>query len=524
MTNEPTKPGQDQENPNQESEGNAEAGVATKDQSEAGEEEKERINQAVDIADVGPCKKHIKVTVDRSSIDELFRDKFTELMKETVVPGFRKGKAPRKVIEKLYHKEVGEQIKGQLLMASLEQLAEENDIAPISPPDLNPNKIEIPKTGSLVYEFDVEVRPEFDVPEYKGLKLKRPVRQFTAEDVAREERRLLSPYGQMVPKDGPVERDDFVIVDMTTRWENRVIGSAKELTLRVDDRLAFRDGVAEKFAQQVVGARANDTRVVDVTLGSKVANPLLHGKTVDATLEIKDVKTMRLPELTHEFLHNFGVHSEGEFRDEVHKLLERRLAYTQRQSAREQILQHFVQASQWELPRDLLVRQARRSMNRRAMEMRESGMSDQEIEGQLRLMQQDIVQSTELSLKEHFVLQKIAELEEFDVDEEEINAEIEAMAEESGESPRRVRAQLEKDQALDTLAALIIERKALDLILSQAEYEEVPLDQPQPAVAVSEEQAVEGELRDPVAEAQAKQEEEKKEAEEKEKEKESGGK
>ena len=127
-------------------------------------------------------------------------------------------------------------------------------------------------------------------------------------------------------------------------------------------------------------------------------------------------------------------------------------------------------------------------------------MSEDEIRGRERLLQRDVLQSTELALKEHFVLQKIAEEEKLDVNEDEINDEIERMAAQNDESPRRVRARLEKEDLLETLAAQLIERKALDLILGSAEYEDTRLKQaPEGAVATSEEQAVPGEMKDPTA-------------------------
>jgi trigger factor len=302
-----------------------------------------------------------------------------------------------------------------------------------------------------------------------------------------------------VPKpEGNTQVGDFLTVDMTTRFKDQVIGSAKETTLRVDDTLAFKDGVAEKFGEQVRGANAGDTRIVDITLTDAVANEQLRGQNVQATLEIKDVKKLRLPELTHEFLHEFGVHSPEQLREMVRVLLERRLEYTQRQSAREQVLEQIAGASSWELPQDLLMRQARKTLARRVMEMREAGMSEDEIQGRQRLLQRDVLQSTALALKEHFVLQKIAEVEKIDVGQEDIEAEIERLADQSDESPRRVRAQLEKEDLLDTLAAQLIERKALDLILDNAEYEDTPLDKEQ-AVATVEAQAVPGEMKDPTA-------------------------
>jgi trigger factor len=469
---------------------------------EQGEEEKEeKLNQTVDISDIGPCKKHIRVAVNRGDIDKLLDEKFTELVKDAVVPGFRPGKAPRKVITRRFYREVTDQVRGQLLLASLEQLAEDYDVAPLSAPEIDPETIVIPKEGPFIYEFDVEVRPQFDLPNYKGLKLKRPTHTFSDNDVVREERRILSRYGQLVPKEGgSAEIDDYLTVDMATRVGGKVIGTMKETVLRVDDQVAFKDGVAARFAEQTLGAKAGDKREVDITLSDAVAVPDLRGQAVKATLEIKDIKKLRLPELTHDFLHTLGVHSQEHLREQIRVLLDRRLEYQQRQSAREQVLAQIASASGWELPRDLLMRQARKHLARKVMEMQEAGMSEEEIRGRQRLLQQDVLQNTALALKEHFVLQKIAEVEKIDVSDDEINDEIERLADLEKQSPRRVRARLEKDDLLETLAAQIVERKALDLILNSAEYEDVPLDtKPAGAVTTVEAQAVPGELNDPTA-------------------------
>jgi trigger factor len=457
-----------------------------------------KLRQAVDIKDVGPCKKHVKVSVDRQDIDARFGEKFTELVHDSNVAGFRPGKAPRKIIERRFKREVGDQVKTEVLLASLEQLAEDHDIAPLSAPNIDPSKIEMPDGGPLVYEFEVEVRPQFDLPNYKGLKIKRPVHTFTGEEVANEERRLLAPYGQVVPKpEGSAQVGDVLIADVTTRDGDRVLSTLKEAQFRIDKQLAFKDGIAEKFAEQVKGANAGDKRVVDISLSSSAADPNLRGKKVQAEFDVKDVKTLRLPELTHDFLHTFGVHTPEQLRELMGVLLQRRLEYQQRQSAREQVMQHIAAASSWELPNDLLLRQARKAMARRVMEMRADGIPEDEIAARQRLLQQDILRSTALALKEHFVLQKLAEVEKIEVSDDDMNEEIERIASQGDESPRRVRARLEREDLLDALAAEMIERKALDLILDSAEYEDVPLTaDDRPEVATVEAQAVPGEMQD----------------------------
>lgn len=465
-----------------------------------GEGEPKKLHQQVEIKDVGPCKKHIKVTVERGDIDERLNSKYSELVTDANVPGFRPGKAPRKIIERRFRHDVGDQVKAEVMMASLEQLAEEHDIAPLSPPDLDPANIEIPEKGPLVYEFDVEVRPQFDLPNYKGLKLRRPVRKFNDADVAEEERRLLSRFGQVVPKpEGKAQIGDYVVGDLTVKDGDRTLGEIKETQFRVERQLAFKDGVCQKFAEQVKGANPGDTRTIDIKLSENAADPSLHGKTVKGTLKVNDVKSVRLPELTHELLHEFGVHTPEQLRERIMVLLNRRLEYMQRQAARQQVLEHIAAAATWELPNDLLARQARSALGRRVMEMRAGGMSDEEIQGRMRLLQQDVLRTTALALKEHFVLQKIAEVEKIEVNDEDINDEVQRIAVENNESPRRIRARLEKEELLESLAIELIERKVLDLIFQNAEYEDVPVgEQEEPAqVATVEEQAVPGEMKDP---------------------------
>ncbi len=478
----------------------AESATATAEaETEDGDKKPEKLGQEVEIKDIGPCKKHIKVTVHRDAIEKRLGEKFSELTVDSNVAGFRPGKAPRKIIERRFQKEVGNQVKSEVLLASLEQLAEDHDIAPLSSPNIDPLKIELPAQGPLVYEFEVEVRPQFDLPNYKGLKLRRIVHTFTPDEIEAEERRLLTPYGQVVPKpEGNAQLHDIIIADVTTRDGDRLLSEIKESQFRVNKQLAFKDGIAKKFLEQVQGANSGDTRVVDVGLSTQVADQTLQGKVVQATFVIKDVKTVKMPELTHEFLHTFHVHTPEQLRELVQVVLQRRLDYQQRQSIRQQILEHIAAAATWELPNDLLLRQSRRALQRRVMEMKAEGISEDEISSRMRLLQQDVIKSTELALKEHFVLQKIAEVEKIDVNDDDLEDEIERMAAQNDESPRRVRARLEKEDMLEALAIEMIERKALDLMLETAEYTDVPLghEDEEPAMTTSEQQTVPGEMKD----------------------------
>lgn len=440
----------------------------------------EKLPQTVEIRDVGPCKKHVKVTVERSAVDTRFDEKISELvMSDTShVNGFRPGKAPRKMIEKRYKKEIYGDLKTELLMASLEQLADEQSISPLSPPDLNPNLINVPETGPFVYEFEIEVRPEFDIPPYKGLKIRRPTHTFTDADVTRELNKFLEPYGQVVPKgdDATVELDDIIITDLTISKDGKELNNVKEVRVKVEKTLALADGVATDFAKKLKGAKVGDARTVNITLSQELNNPMLRGQEVQATFKVQDIKHVKTPELTPQLLSAFGVRSPEQFEELMRVRLERKLEYSQRQTARTQILEALAGKTNWQLPQDMLQRQARKTLQRRVMEMRNAGMTDDQINARSRVLHNDAIQSTAAALKEHFVLQKIAELEKLEIEDADIDAEIEEIADRSDESPRKVRARLEKEDLIEALATELLERKALDLVLKEATYEDYEMN------------------------------------------------
>lgn len=478
--------------------------TATKSEVAETNEKARRINQQVQIKDSGPCKKHIQVSIARADLDTRLAEKFAEVSVEAPIRGFRPGKAPKQLVERKYYKEVSDQLKTELLLASLEQLAEDHDLNPISPPDLNPNAVVFPKDGDLVYEFHVEVRPQVEAPEYKGLKLNRPVHTFAKEEIATEAERILRRMGSPVKKatGATVVRGDQVTLSGKVADGERSIGEIKSGKFRVEEKLAFKDGIAHHFAKEVVGAKVGDVRKVTIELSQSLSLPDLRGKSVTAELKIEDIEEIKAPELTPEFLSGFGVSKPEQFHELVEVMLKRRLEHRQRQSARQQFLSTALQKVDWDLPQDLLMKQARTAMARRVMEMRSDGIPEDEIRARQRLLSQDITRSTAEALKEHFVLQKVAELEKIEISDGEIEDEIRRLANQEGESPRRVRARMEREDLVDALAAELLERKVLDFIIQNAEFTDVPLaKEEEAALGTSDAQAVEGSETDPAAES-----------------------
>lgn len=464
---------------------------------------KRKLDLDVQIADVGPCKKHLKVVIARPEIDRQFDESIGTMAREAAVPGFRPGRAPKQLVQKRFRKQVAEQVKSTLLMACLEQIDEDYKLNPITQPQLDVEAIELPDDGPMMFEMDLEVRPDFPLSAYKALVVKRPVKTLSDADVDAQLKLFLERHAQLVPKpEGGAEIGDYITADLRFHRDGVTLNEAKEVQFRLQPELRFQDGSVPKVGDVLVGAKPGETRDAEAHIGSGSTDPELRGQTIQVTFQVHDLKQLRLPEVDSTFLSGLGFDSEDELRGALREILERRLTAQQRQAVRREILDQLIKETPFDLPADLVSRQEKATLRRLILDMRQEGLNETEIRAREAEIRANAHESTLRGLKEFFILAKIAEAEEISVEDEDFELEIEAIAARSDESPRRVRARIEKDGLGDALASQILERKALDRILEYVSYEEVPLveqqavetlDQTASSVVASDEDEAAGE-------------------------------
>jgi trigger factor len=225
---------------------------------------------------------------------------------------------------------------------------------------------------------------------------------------------------------------------------------------------------------------------------------------VHAAFTVLDVKRLSVPELNDEFLARIGVDSEEDLRNKVRERLERQVTYQQRQATRQQVLAKITESADWDLPEDLVRKQVDNALRREVLEMQQAGFSPREIRAKENELRQQSITMTRKNLKEHFVLDRIAEEEKIEVTPQDIDMEITVMALQSGENPRRVRARLQKSGVIENLEAQIRERKAVDIILEHAEFK----DKKQPVLSTPDVEAVDRSICSTIADTEVEDEEE----------------
>ncbi len=431
------------------------------------------LNLDVEIESSGACQKQIKVVIPREDIDGQFERSLGEMSEEAVVPGFRPGKAPKRLVERWFRREVAGQVKANLLYAAIQQIEKDNKLNLISQPDLDFDAISLPESGPMDFEFTVEVEPEFDLPEYKGLTVDRPVFTVTDEMVEAHRKRLLTNKVGFVAKTTGAEVGDRLTADLRFVHEGQTLAESTGVSFRLQPELIFQDGRADGVDERLAGIMPGEARNVDAVIGPRAANPAMRGQPITIEVTVHQIETEALPDLDAELLASFNVDSVEGLNTRIRGELQRQLAYEQDRHVRRNVLDQLLDRTPIELPEDLVSRQEQSTLSRRVNELRDAGFSEDQIRAREIEIRSNAHEETLRSLKEHFLLSQIADAEGIEVSDSDLDEEIALISERTDESVRRVRSRIEKQNLREQLVMQVLERRALDLILDHVTFNDV---------------------------------------------------
>lgn len=433
-------------------------------------EEQQRLNLTVEVKSIGPCRKHVSVTVPEADI-ALIRDaSLDDFAGGAEVPGFRIGKVPRSLLKKRFKNELADQVKQKVLLQSLEQMSEENDIDPINQPNIDVDSLDIPESGDCSYEFDVEVRPEFEVPDYTKFTINRPVGELSDAELTAFKDQFLESYSEQKKVDRAAAVGDSVLVDVLFTHKGKEIRENEGVSLRLRPTLRFQDAVLEGFDQLMLGVTVGDTKTATVSVSVQASVVEMRGEEVEITLTVKEVREHARPELDKEFLEQFNCESEEDLDGQIKSALERQIEFQQRQSTRDQVLEKITESADWDLPESLVKQQTENALRREMLEMSQAGFTREQIAARENEIRQNAIENTRKALKEHFVLDRIASKEEIECEPQDIDTELLMMSFQTGEPLRRLRARMVKSGMIENMEAQLRERKAVDFILEHATF------------------------------------------------------
>lgn len=439
----------------------------------------------VSVSDSGPALKRIDITIPAALVNETLESALADLSAQAVLPGFRKGHAPRGLLEKRFGAALTQEARQKLVATAYQQAIESNKLRPLGNPDLaaGTTESELVKGRDFTLSLEVEVMPEFELPTWEGLPLRRPVLEITPKHVEEESQRLSYRLGKPAQIEGPFQALDR----MVGKAEVRVAGNDK-IFFETPNALAvvpaeddagkgpFLGLLVDGLDAILVGKKVGDTVTVNMPGPESHEIEEIRGKPLSVAYTIAAAERIA-PASRDEIASQIGLESTELLDENLKGVLERRRDDEQRSALREQVFEQLGAKVDFALPTRLSEGQILRDLERQKNEMLYRGVDPQQVEARLAEIRSSSEQDTRRRLKLFFVLAKLAETLGVEASEGEVNGRIAAIARSRGMRPDALRSELEKSNRLGEIALQIREHKAADRVIAKATISEVPADE-----------------------------------------------
>lgn len=408
--------------------------------------------------DVEVAAERVKNELDRA---------YTEIARSARVPGFRPGKAPRRVLSHYFGARIRADVVQKLVDETFPRAVTEHQVQPVTQPAIEAQKIV--ENGPFTYKARVEILPAIENVEYVGLTAKRPKVEVTDEQVNEEIENLRRAHATLqAPEPArPAQAGDVLTVDLTVEVGGQEVGDASATDLALE---LGAGQVLPEIDQALQGKSVGETVRVDVSLPAQHPHPKLRGKTATFSLTIKEIKARVLPTADDEFAKDVGdFESLQALRDDLRQKLEKRAKEAAENQLAEQLVAELVKRNPIPVPPSLVQQQMRITEQEILARARAYGQPASALGPEL---VQQIEQDSEVKVRAGLLMAEIAKKEGIQIGQPEIEEGLKELAEQTGKNIAKLRAEYRDQKKREMLIGMILESKVLDIIQAKAQIEE----------------------------------------------------
>lgn len=425
-----------------------------------------------ELIDTSPTRKELKIEIEPDAVRSAYDRVSDRYAQHASVPGFRPGRAPRSVVRTRFKDKIRGEVLQELVPQAIQDAIASHKLDVIGEPDIHLDNTEaLGKLGDdpISLHVHVEVLPEVTLGEYKGLEAARRVRPVTDEDVERVIEGLREASASLQPvEDRGAEPGDTV----TVNFEGKFIESpdAEDINVEDVDVVLGGEGVQQEFTDNLLGVSPDEVKSFTVNYPKDFTSKGLAGKKVDYAATVTAVRRKELPEVDDEWARSLGEDFESltDLRGKVREDLLKRAGVESENRIRGDVMKKLVDSHPFEVPQTLSEHQANNRLEAAVRDMMGRGIDPRGQDINWDGVRDSLKAQAEFDVRGSMLLEKIAEKEEIEVGDEEIEAEIDAIAASSRQAPEQVRAALTKQGGTTSIADRLRNRKALDLIVGNA--------------------------------------------------------
>ena len=431
----------------------------------------------ITVENLAPCRKLLRVELDAKSVDETFDAITKDYQKQASLPGFRPGKAPRDLVIKKYEADIQNDARRRLIGESYRKALEEKKISVVSQPDIE--EIQFGRGQPLQFAATIETAPEFQLPEYKGLSVKREIKSVSDDDVERALGLLAQQHTKFETAMRPLQLGDVAVVNYTGTCDGRPITETAPTAKGLTEQKNFWVDVAPSafiagFAEQLIGAKAGDQRTVNVDFPADFVTKELAGKKGVFAVEVVEVKEKIAPPIDDVLAKNYGAENLEKLHAGVRVDLENELKHSQAKSMRGQLIGALLAQSNFDLPESAVAHETKNVVYNIVQENTKRGVGRELIEKQKDEIYNAAATSAKERVKLAFLVQRIGEQEGIQVSQQEVLQRVQSLAAAYQIPPDKFIKDLQKRSGINELYDQIAHEKVLAFLENNAKITDVP--------------------------------------------------
>lgn len=420
----------------------------------------------VSVEDVSTLTKRMSIILPQDYVAKALEAAYDKLKSEVNLKGFRKGKVPRQVLQKNYGAKVEYDVADKMIQDTYFDALEKVNLDAVAHPEIRDYKYET--DGSFAYQAEVDVRPQFELGEYKGLEIEQPEISVTDAEIDQEIEALRTQTAPLKGVDGRgIAPGDIAIIDFQGFHNGEAMKQVRGENYSVDVG-SGRNG--KEFEAKLLGMAKGENASQEVEFPAGFSNPLLAGKKVEFRLTVKDVQERVLPELDDDFAKEVGEEfsSLAELKKHIRAEKEKRKADAQRGDLNDRLMSKLLENHPFEVPPrlvayeiDALVKELEGNLDRQGMTLESAGLNREKLAEQYQ-------EAAAKRVRGDFLLKKIAEKEGVKLENEDIEKGFQRIADQYNMPMEEVKKYFQSRNELLPFMSELLSEKILAFLMENA--------------------------------------------------------
>jgi len=424
----------------------------------------------VDIEEVGPCTKQLKIEIPSEVYLQEEDNAYRKLGKKVNIPGFRKGKIPKNYLKKLYHGSIKGDVLNKIIPESYYKAVEEKDLKPVGSPKLENIKHE--ENLPITFTATIEIIPPFEIKNYEGLEFTKRITKISDEDINREMDYIKDRYATFEEvTDRPAEEGDLVVVDFKGFVDGSPIQNeeTKNYPLIIGSK-----NLMENFEKGFIGMNKNEKKEILVTFPIDYENKDLATKKVLFKVKVNEIKIKKLLEITDQFIKDEMGKDKTleEFKEEIRQQQEKMEESIANSTLYMEVINKLIELNPLEIPLILIEDQINLMIKDFTDRMRLRGIKNDDTKTDREKFREDAIRI----IKGELIRRKISEMEKIELDKTEIDRELERLATAKKMVKEKLKISMQKDGSYDNFLNDLERKKTIGVILSKLKIKEVLVD------------------------------------------------